>query len=171
MPEEEKKDAKVKATRGVKKEEFEQFKGEVTTLLGEISKKLENTQAVTLKVAESANVSTTIPKPEGGPETPSLVSPAWRALTDEILGTDFEIGLELPETGGQRFSIYVPKEKSNAGKDHWERNKFDKRTRELGNTGVKGVKDWLLKIRRNLVTSGIKLPYYEDNTPVGLSMR
>ncbi len=162
---------KGKKTRGVSKEEFAEFQGQVTTALGSILERLDNQPKVTLD-SDGAHVSNTSPKLEGAMDKVSMVPPAWRQLADDVLGKEFDIELDLPENGGQRFVIYVPREKSNAGKDHWERNKFDKRSRELGNTGIKGVKDWLLKVRKNLIGSGIKLSYYEDTDPrVGINLR
>ncbi len=156
------KSVKEKKEKGVSKTEFSEFKEEVSTALGAIMEKL-STPAVIPSAPEV--------KDEAGPQTPSLVPPAWRALTDEILGPEFEIELELPENGGQKFSVYVPLDKSNAHPDYKKTFKKDKRTKELGNTGIKGVKDWVLKIRKNLVKSGIKLPYYEDTQPQLMSTR
>jgi hypothetical protein len=158
----------------VSQKDFEAFSSQVTASLGslfEAIKQVANQPKLTLD-SDGAHVSNSAPKVEGASQSYAATPPAWRALTDEILGKEFEIELDLPETGGQRFVVYVPLEKSNAGKDHWERHKKDKRLRELGNTGIKGVKDWLLKIRKNLIASGIKLSYYEDTDPrVGISLR
>lgn len=155
----------------VSKKEFADFQRETASVLATILEELNKQPKITLD-SDGAHVSNTTPKDESGPQSYSMVPPTWRALADEILGKEFEIELDLPETGGQRFVVYVPEEKSNAGKDHWERAKKDKRTRELGNTGIKGVKDWLLRIRKNLVGSGIKLSYYEDTDPrPGISLR
>jgi hypothetical protein len=156
---------------GVSKEEFIEFQGQVTTALGSILEQLKNQPKVSLD-SEGVHVSNTLPKEEGGSEKSAMVPPAWRKLTDEILGSEFDIELDLPENGGQHFIVHVPKEKSNAGKDHWDMYKRDKRTRELGNTGIRGVKEWLLRIRKNLIASGIKLSYYEDMDPrVGIMLR
>ncbi len=155
--------------KGVSKKEFTAFQDSVTTALGAIMEKLSETPVVS-----GSPVAAPIPKGDpdnGGPDNQIPTPPAWRKLTDEILGSDFEIELELPENGGQKFSIYVPREKSNAHPDYKAVFTNDKRTRELGNTGIKGVKDWLLRVRRNLVQSGIKLPYYEDNQGTLISTR
>lgn len=91
-------------------------------------------------------------------ETP--VPPAWRELVTQTLGPDFDVELVFPEAGGQIFRVIVPKDKSNASQMHWTMHKRDVRSRELGNTGAKGVKEWCLKIRLNLLRSGTKLPVY-----------
>lgn len=91
-------------------------------------------------------------------ETP--VPPAWKQLVTEILGSDFDAELVFPEAGGQIFRVIVPKDKSNASQMHWTMHKRDIRSRELGNTGAKGVKEWCLKVRLNLQKSGMKLPVY-----------
>lgn len=158
-----KKEKPAKVEKAVSRKEFEGLQETVNSGFAAIMEKLSS---------PTAQVAATPAKPEeGGIQTPSLVPPAWRALTDEILGPDFEIELELPENGGQKFSIFVPMEKSNATPDYKKVYKRDKRTRELGNTGIKGVKDWCIKVRRNLIKSGIKLPYYEDNIPQLISTR
>jgi hypothetical protein len=157
-----------KAEKGVSKKEFSEFQSQVTGALGAIMEKLDKAPQV---VADSAGIHVAKTPIEGGPGGQSMVPPAWRALADEILGAEFEIELELPENGGQKFSVYVPLDKSNAHSDYKAAFGRDKRTRELGNTGIKGVKDWLLKVRRNLVSSGIKLPYYEDSQPQLISTR
>lgn len=159
-----------KAAKAVSRVEFDELSNTVNTGFATILEKLDQKTPEAPAVPEVTKSAATIAN-EGGPGGQSLVPPAWRALTDEILGSDFEIELELPENGGQKFSVYIPLDKSNAHKDYIEAYKKDKRTRELGNTGVKGVTDWLLKIRRNLISSGIKLPYYEDNQPTMISTR
>lgn len=161
--------AKETKEKGVSRKEFEGLQNQVSTGFAAIMEKLESAPKVTV---DSSGLNVAAAKPdEAGPQTPSLVPPAWRALADEILGPDFEIELELPENGGQKFTIYVPMDKSNASADYKKFYKRDRRTRELANTGVKGVKDWLLKVRRNILKSGIKLPYYEDNQPQLISTR
>lgn len=99
----------------------------------------------------------------GSYQTPMQVPEKWRAMADAMLGKDFVIELELPEKGGQKLNVYVPRNKSNAPEEYWEKFKQDKRTRELGNTGIEGVRNWLLRIRKNLLTNGIQLPYFQDS--------
>ncbi len=105
-------------------------------------------------------VAATPAKVEGATDTESPVPPAWKQLVVDILGSDFECELALPESGGSIFRIIVPKEKSNASQMHWSMFKRDVRSKELGNSGVKGVKEWCLLVRKNLLNSGMKLPVY-----------
>ena len=100
------------------------------------------------------------PKIEAAPDVQSPVPPAWRQLVTEILGEDFDVELTLPEAGGSIFKIIVPKDKSNASQMHWTMFKRDVRSKELGNTGAKGVKECCLLVRKNLINSGTKLPVY-----------
>lgn len=164
-----KKEKAPKPEKGVSKKEFAEFQGQVTGALGAIMEKLDaaTTPVQQTHVVEKQSVNVS----DGGPDVQTPVPPAWRKLADEILGEEFEIELELPENGGQKFSVFVPLSLSNAHPDYKKEFKRDKRSRELGNTGIKGVKDWLLRIRRNLVQSGIKLPYYEDTQPQLISTR
>lgn len=168
-----------KPVKGVSKTEFNKFQKEVSGTLGNITEALGGMMETLNELkaqpkieADSNGVRVTASlADDAGPQSEAMVPQAWRRLTDEILGTDFEISLRLPENGGQIFEIMVPREKSNATKDHWEMHKRDKRSRELGNTGIKGVKDYLLKVRKNIAASGIKLPYYENTEPQLISTR
>lgn len=154
----------------VMQEEFAKFQGEVTSALGSILKKLEE-QPKLQADSNGVRIAKNEPVDDSGPTSSAQVPPAWRKLADEILGPDFDIELRLPENGGQIFVIHVPKEKSNATQDHWNMHHRDTRSRELGNTGVKGVKDYLVRVRKNLVGSEIKLPYYENPDPrVGIRL-
>lgn len=101
--------------------------------------------------------------PDIGPDVETPVPPSWRALVDEILGPNVPCFLELPENGGQKFGVYIPRELSNASQMHWSMHTRDKRSKELANTGIKGVKEFLLRVRKNLLASGAKLPVYQNN--------
>jgi len=98
---------------------------------------------------------------EGAPDKNRVqVPPKWVELVETILGPEFICEYELPPDGGQKFTIIVPLEKSNATKEYIKEFKTDRRTKELGNTGERGVKEWCLKVRTNLLRSEIKLPVY-----------
>lgn len=97
---------------------------------------------------------------DGGLDMQTPVPPGWTKLVHEILGPDFECEVAQPDGGGTLFKIIVPKEKSNAPSFHWTQHKRDVRTKELGNTGAKGVKEWCLKVRQNLTRTGTKLVQY-----------
>jgi hypothetical protein len=149
IPEEPKKE------KGVSKKEFTALESKVNQGFDAILSKLEDlkTQAPVVAPAQPVKV-------EGGPDEQTLVPPAWKQLVREILGEDFDCELSLPESGGSIFRIIVPKDKSNATQMYWTMHKRDIRSKELGNTGAKGVKEWCLLVRRNLQTSGMKLPVY-----------
>jgi hypothetical protein len=133
---------------------FQKFQGEVNRAFGLIVEQLgklnENrTPAPAPKVEDDA-----------GPDQDTPVPPAWRKAVIEILGIDFECELKQPDRGGTIFTIIVPKNKSNASQLHWQNFKQDRRSRELGNTGLDGVKTWCLKVRANLLATGAKLVQY-----------
>ena len=102
-----------------------------------------------------------VEKEEGGPNSERVqIPPSYRKHIDEILGTDFECEFELSASGSQKFTIVVPKEKSNMSKSYKDMFKTDRRTKELKGTGADGVKIWCLKIRGNLIRSDITLTQY-----------
>jgi len=84
----------------------------------------------------------------------SYVPPEWRALVDEILGSEFGLNVSYPKTGGSfEFKVIVPMAKSNMGKAHREFYKVDARSRAITYTeGVEGIKAFLLKVKKNLET-------------------
>jgi hypothetical protein len=102
------------------------------------------------------------PADEAGPDkdqsTP--IPPSWLKAVHTILGTDFECELKQPDKGGTIFTIIVPKDKSNASQLHWQNFKQDRRSKELGNTGLEGVTLWCKKVRANLLATGAKLVQY-----------
>lgn len=82
----------------------------------------------------------------------SPVPPKWRAIVDEVLGTDFGINIVYPDQGsGFLFKVIVPKEKSNAAKDYLEMYKVDVRTKAVSyQDGIEGVKQFCERIKKNL---------------------
>lgn len=131
---------------------FNKFQGEVTSALGLIAEQLGKLNSPAPKVVED----------DAGPDkdqsTP--VPPTWRKAVHEILGPDFECEFKQPDRGGSIFTVIVPKNKSNANQLHWQNFKSDRRSKELGNTGLDGVKVWCSKIRSNLLATGAKLVQY-----------
>jgi hypothetical protein len=99
-------------------------------------------------------------KVEAGPDNETPVPVSWVNAVHEILGPEFDVKFEQPDSGGALFTIIVPKDKSNATVDHWKMYKRDFRTREIGATGLGGVKEWALLVRKNLTASGTKLIQY-----------
>lgn len=97
---------------------------------------------------------------EGGPDVEDITPAKWVNLVNQILGPDFSCERVEPDTGGTLFKIIVPRKKSNANPIHWEMHNRDVRTKNIGNTGIEGVKDWCLKVRANLLASEIQLIKY-----------
>ena len=97
---------------------------------------------------------------EGGTDEIDLVPIKWKEAVNEILGPEFACTVVHMDSGGTKFKIIVPKEKTNVPQMYWEMFGQDIRTREIGNTGLTGVKEWCLKVRQNLLASGIKLIQY-----------
>jgi hypothetical protein len=140
----------------VMQEEFSAFKKEVNDGIGAIMGKLE----VLAKAPVSAPVVSAPVKVEAGPDNETPVPVSWVNAVHEILGPEFDVKFEQPDSGGALFTIIVPKDKSNATVDHWKMYKRDFRTREIGATGLGGVKEWALLVRKNLTASGTKLIQY-----------
>lgn len=159
MSEEEKKEkAKAEPKPKVSLEQFTALETKVNDGFSAIMNMLETMKSIPATVPLGS-----LPpndKVEAAPDEETPVAPAWKQMVKEILGEDFSCEVVLPESGGQIFKIIVPREKSNASQMHWTMFKRDVRSRELGNSGAKGVKEWCLKVRRNLTNSGMKLPVY-----------
>jgi len=87
------------------------------------------------------------------PARPDIINmaPAWKDAAFDILG-DYIDDLQAfyPSSGGCLFTVVIKREKSNASQSHWEMHKQDRRTKELGNTGLEGVKKWCELIKKNL---------------------
>lgn len=144
------------ADQSVSRKEFldlQQKTDGIIHILGDISKKMDSP----VKVAEATatKVDEAAPRNELSP-----VPPSWRELVDKILGPDFQIEFEQPPNGGQKFKIIVPKEKSNADQQYWLNFNRDVRTREIGNTGIRGVQEWCIRVRNNLLASNKQLVQY-----------
>ena len=152
-------DEKVKPTVLGLAKELKEFEGKVESKFDQIMDKLSNT---TVSVsADGPNTSAPRKMEDGGPDINiTTVPPGWKAMIEEILGPEFDCEYHLPNDGGQEFTIIVPKEKSNSTKEYWAEFGKDRRTKELGNTGERGVKEWALTVRQNLLRSEIKLKVY-----------
>lgn len=147
--------------KGPTREEFDSLKGqmsEMTNILSDIASKISQPQVVTAPVGTAVGSSL-----EGGPQKdPDLVTlpPTYRAEVDKILGQDFDCEYRLTENGAQQFSILVPKDKSNATAEQWQAFKKDKRSVDLQGKGLKGVTEWCVKVRNNLLSSNKSLVQY-----------
>ncbi len=110
--------------------------------------------------AENARLRKALEDTDGYTDEQTPVPPKWTRAVHEILGQEFECEFAQPDNGGAIFRIIVPRELSNAPQIHWEMHTRDVRSREIGNTGLTGVKEWCLRVRSNLSASGIKLIQY-----------
>lgn len=100
---------------------------------------------------------------EKNPETPKVESNApvvstsqfpipveYREIVNNTLNKKFgiEIGYETP--GTFMFSVLVPEEYSNAGKNHWETYREDRRSKVIENAlGTNGVQQWTTLVYDN----------------------
>lgn len=147
--------------RPVMQEEFKAFQDKVDQGFGKLLEKLDEIKKTPALVVQPAAPVKPV-KVEGGPtpDDATPVPPKWVATVHEILGPEFDVRFEQPDSGGARFTIIVPKDKSNANKDHWEMYKHDYRTKDIGNTGLAGVKEYCILVRKNLLASEVKLIQY-----------
>lgn len=85
--------------------------------------------------------------------TDVTIPPKWRQIVDEVLGKDFGLSVEFPDSGkGFSFTIVVPREKSNASESHWDMHKSDLRTKQLLNSeGSEGVRKYCEMVKQNLI--------------------
>lgn len=78
-------------------------------------------------------------------------NPDWEEMAREIVGEALDhTELEYAKGGGQKFTLVIKPEFSNAPTDYLERNKVDRRTREIGTEGEAGVRIWCELVRNNL---------------------
>lgn len=96
----------------------------------------------------------------GSPDAQNLVPEQWRKTVHQILGPEFDCEVIHMDSGGVKFKIHVPKDKSNATKDYWNMHGRDIRTIEVSKTGLTGVKEYCLRVRANLLKSEIQLVKY-----------
>ena len=127
----------------VTKAEFTQLTDVLTTMAGVlegIQKKIA-TPAETKQDVEAARA-----KHDSAP-----VPESWEIATKDILGEIVDhVELFQPRSGGTLFTVVIKPEFSNAPKEYLERNKYDRRTKEIGNEGVAGVENWCKLIKANL---------------------
>ncbi len=81
------------------------------------------------------------------------INPTWKKKAEEMLGDYLEdVQVYYPKSGGLHFTLIIKKEKSNASPSYWTLYKQDRRTKEIGNTGIEGVVKWCELVKRNLTT-------------------
>jgi hypothetical protein len=84
------------------------------------------------------------------------LNPNWKKKAQEILGDYLEdVQVYYPKTGGTHFTLIIKKEKSNATPSYWSMFKQDRRTKEIGNTGIDGVQKWCELVKRNLTVKSL----------------
>lgn len=141
--------------KGVSQEEFTTFQAQTTSALTTIMELLQQ------KASSPATIESEKKADEGKSDDVTPIPPGWIKAVHEILGTEFSCTLTQPDGGGTIFKIIVPWEKSNCTPmEKAMKPMGDIRSREIGNTGLAGVKEWSLKIRANLLKSGKKLVQY-----------
>src|SRR3990167_8302433 len=75
----------------------------------------------------------------------------YRAIVDELLGSEFGVNISYPDSGGFLFKIIVPMELSNASTAHKEFYKCDIRTKSIPHSeGLGGVRKYVEKVANNL---------------------
>ena len=79
------------------------------------------------------------------------INPAWEDMAREILGEVMDhCEIYYPKAGGTLFTVVIKNEFSNAPKEYLERNRTDRRSKEIGNEGISGVESWCRLIKSNL---------------------
>jgi hypothetical protein len=124
----------------VKKEEFDNA---VSTILDKLES-LNQTKAVAPETPAEVEVK------KAGPDT-KQVNPEWDAEARTILGDLLDhTEVQYNKNGGVNFTIVIKKEKSNAGEEYLTRMGADRRTKEVGASGMEGVTEWCKLVRGNI---------------------
>ncbi len=128
-------------------------KEEVTAIAENVNKMSE----LLAKLAEKIVSAPEVKKPEDAAvpdmiEVKESVNPHWEKVARETLG-DYLDHCEVffPQNGGTIFTLVIKADKSNAPKDYIERYKQDRRSKEIGNEGLAGVKGWCTLVKQNLI--------------------
>lgn len=134
---------------------FNEFQEQTTGALASILELLQQKQATPATIESQKKAE------EGKSDDVAPIPPGWIKAVHEILGEDFNCSLTQPDGGGTIFKIIVPWGQSNCTPmEKAMKPMGDVRSREIGNTGLAGVKEWALKVRANLLKSGKKLVQY-----------
>ncbi|MDE2233748.1 MAG: hypothetical protein KGJ90_06635 [Patescibacteria group bacterium] len=126
-------------------------KEEFTEAVGTILDRLEALAAKPAPVAASAVMSEADKDIAAAGPNHLETNPTWDGLAKEIVG-DYVDHTEVShdKQGGIYFTIVIKKEKSNAKADYIAMYKSDRRTKEVGTTGLNGVEEWCKQVRANL---------------------
>lgn len=142
----------------VTRDEFDSLIKSVSTLTELVSKSLEKPKP--LEKQEYAKIDAEVEESVNPQDV--RVPPQWRKQVDDILGPEFGAEVIYPKSGGTKFTVIVPRSKSNAPAFYWEMHKnpafcVDRRTFQVGNRGIEGVIEWCQKIKSNLTSKQPKV--------------
>lgn len=123
------------------KEEINELKGTVLKIYDLLEEKKQTEK----KEQESSENQESLP--EANP-----IKPSWRKVVDMVLGPDYGINVSYTGGGGMIFRVIVPKSKSNATDAYFKLYKNDVRSKviALGSNDADQIKQWCLKIKKNL---------------------
>ena len=131
-------------TEFVSKEEFKNLESSVNSLVGLITKQMEQKAAEVTMTPIEKEVA------KAGPDS-NPVNPKWEEMAREIIGEALDhCEITYPKRGGVLFTIVIKTEFSNAPKEYLARMGQDRRTREIGNDGQEGVEAWCKLVASNL---------------------
>lgn len=116
-----------------------ELEAQVAELTAKLAEKKEEVEIAPTEAPAPLNVST-FPVPS-----------EWTENVHAVLNKKFTVEVDYnSDTPTFGFSILVPREYSNASKNHWEMYGEDRRTRVINNAdGVGGVKQWVEKVYNN----------------------
>jgi hypothetical protein len=128
----------------VKKEDFDQA----------MSILMKSIETLSIAVAQKKEtVSDKKIKAEGTTDFETPIPPQWRSVVDEVLGEDVGMMISYPDNGGFKFTLSIPREKSNVGDEHWKMFNHDWRTKMLNpSEGIAGVRKHCELVKQNLNT-------------------
>lgn len=80
------------------------------------------------------------------------VNPEWDRTAREVIGDEYVDHTEVHHLrdGGIHFTVVIKNEKSNMPSFYLDQVRCDRRTKEVGTTGIAGVTSWCKLIKSNL---------------------
>lgn len=82
---------------------------------------------------------------------PVQTNPEWDKTAREILGEYLDhTEVAHERSGGIKFTIVIKASKSNASAEYMQMAKSDRRTKDVGASGMEGVTEWCKLVRSNL---------------------
>jgi hypothetical protein len=135
------------AAKYVTEEKFNQLTDVLKTLVDTVTELKNKPVANSPEAKELAEV-----KKAKQDEAP--INPSWEEDAREIIGEAVDhCEVFYPKGGGTIYTVVIKPEFSNAPKEYLERNKVDRRSREIGAEGFSGVQAWNKLVRQNLKRS------------------